>query len=1096
MTFRSNSSFALLILCVFCLQSVWAQPARQLGNLRPESLSGASQSIRGTRPANFAILKGIGYFVAEDGEHGEALWRTDGTPEGTWMVVDITPDRSISNIENLLAGENLLYFQANNPNGNGYRLYRSDGTAAGTYPLRDESPRGPANTLERYPLAIVGDQFFFRSNLWQGEAESGAELWVTDGTQPGTRLVKELAPGPVSGITANFTPGVPPGKSGAMLGGKMLFAGLETLAEGSHLWETDGTAAGTRLLKNLVPPEKSANDPAYTSSYADNFLTADGLVYFTAASPMDGYEWWRTDGTAAGTFMLPEFATGRPAVSDWGFSSVRGGTAAVTIGSVLFYAVNHMEQTGATYQYIPGIAYSDGTTNGTHILRYHLDASSAKPVESAGKAWFIAFDQTEDIPAERQWGLWVVTEGSCRFVTPVMPYSGLMAVGNTVYCHNPAYGLQSIDAVLEQVKFGAAIWDDNEEAWSVPSPLLPAVGLEPINFAAFGTLLFFSHYTPEYGLEPWVSDGTPVGTRMLRDINQRKAGSLDRDTPFSGELFLASENTIYFPARTQPGSYVYQLMRFAPGMTMPEAVSGYSLGTWSGNDNWGAEIDGAIICAVNPESEAEPGITQLCVIRGNNLAALMPTEGANDLNRPFGFTRSGTNVFFFAYNSTDGLDLWRTAGTSGTTLKVKSWVDSAHTDWGSLGTIVAADGRIYFALGFSSDTSFSTFNYALFASDGTQEGTYTLAAAVPAFSLPIGNLLPLRTGVLFSTTTGFYYNDGTPDGTALFELFGGLAVPTRAVIGGQLWYMTVSETQEQKLYRSDGTTQGTQLISGGTSSFQGGLEFKGDVYLYNGTGIYVVRNGTTSAELVFSVPSGSGAIYALMAVTEDGIYFTASDLLHGLELWKTDGTAIGTTLVQDICVGSEWSLPYNLRQIGTNIFFTAEDYRGREPWIMPVSSTLPAKLSNVGDLVTITGSPFSFQPSLEASYVETWRWHNLPPGLNYSPVTGLISGIPQMGGTFHLTVDAANAGGTAIASFTLRVVDPDYARISLTPAASPGKLSLSLSAIAGLHYHILTSTDLIHWDTITEDADADFTLPEVNAENGQRFYQVLTVNPR
>ncbi len=358
----------------------------------------------------------------------------------------------------------------------------------------------------------------------------------------------------------------------------------------------------------------------------------------------------------------------------------------------------------------------------------------------------------------------------------------------------------------------------------------------------------------------------------------------------------------------------------------------------------------------------------------------------------------------------------------------------------------------------------------------------------------------MRTGVLFSTTTGFYYNDGTPDGTAPFDLFGsfvgGLVVPTRAVIGRQLWYVTVSEAQEQKLYRSDGTPEGTQLISGGISSFQGGVEFKGDVYLYNGTGIYVVRNGTTSAELVFSVPSGTGAIYGLLAATEDGIYFSASDLLHGIELWKTDGTATGTTLVQDIWKGSEWSLPYNLRQIGTNIFFTAQDYRGREPWIMPVSSTPPAKLSHLEDLVTITGSRFSFQPSLESGCVETWRWRNLPPGLNYSPVTGLISGIPQMGGAFNLTVDAANAGGTAIASFTLRVVDPDYARISLTPAASPGKLSLSLSAIAGLHYQILTSTDLIHWDTITEDADADFTLPEVNAENGQRFYQVLTVNPR
>ncbi len=684
MTYRCNSRFALLALLAFCLQTAFAQPARQLGNLKPESPSDSYQSIRSTRPYNFAVVHGIGYFVAEDGEHGEALWRTDGTSEGTWMVVDIAPDHPTSSIESLIGGENLMYFQAAFPAGEGYRLYRSDGTADGTYPVRDESARSPANIFERYPLAVLGDQFYFRANLWQGEADSGSELWVTDGTRPGTRLVKELAPGPASGITASFNPGVLPGKAGAIIAGKMVFAGLETLAEGIHLWETDGTAAGTRLLKNLVPPEKLGNDPTQTSSYPDNFLVGDGLVYFTAASPVDGYEWWRTDGTAVGTFMLPEFAIGRPSESDWGFSSVRSGTGAVTIGSSLFYSVSRVEQNGATVQYIPGIACSDGTVAGTHLLRDHLDGAATQPVKSAGKAWFIAFDGAEDTPTDRQWGLWVVTGEGCRFVTPVLRYSGIMAVGTTVYCHNPEGGLQSIDAMTEQVLFGAAVWDADDEAWSIPSPLLQATELAPVNFAAFGNLLFFSHYTSEYGLEPWVSDGTPAGTRMLCDINQRKAGSLDRDGPFNGELFLASENTVYFPARTQPGSYIYQLMRFAPGMTMPEAVSGYSLGTWSGNDNWGAEIDGAIICAVNPESETEPGVTQLCVIRGNNLAALMPAEGANDLNRPFGFTRSGTNAFFFAYNSTDGLDLWRTAGTSGTTLKVKSWVDSAHTDWGSL----------------------------------------------------------------------------------------------------------------------------------------------------------------------------------------------------------------------------------------------------------------------------------------------------------------------------------------------------------------------------------------------------------------------------
>ena len=40
------------------------------------------------------VSNGYLYFNADDGVHGKELWRTDGTPEGTVMVLDLQPQIS------------------------------------------------------------------------------------------------------------------------------------------------------------------------------------------------------------------------------------------------------------------------------------------------------------------------------------------------------------------------------------------------------------------------------------------------------------------------------------------------------------------------------------------------------------------------------------------------------------------------------------------------------------------------------------------------------------------------------------------------------------------------------------------------------------------------------------------------------------------------------------------------------------------------------------------------------------------------------------------------------------------------------------------
>ncbi|MBR9970881.1 ELWxxDGT repeat protein [Magnetospirillum sulfuroxidans] len=63
------------------------------------------------------------------------------------------------------------------------------------------------------------------------------------------------------------------------------------------------------------------------------------------------------------------------------------------------------------------------------------------------------------------------------------------------------------------------------------------------------------------------------------------------------------------------------------------------------------------------------------------------------------------------------------------------------------------------------------------------------------------------------------------------------------------------------------------------------------------------------------------------------MYFSASGDTGGTELWKSDGTAVGTVMVKDICPGSLGSNPTYLLNINGTLYFAASDgTNGRELW--------------------------------------------------------------------------------------------------------------------------------------------------------------------
>jgi ELWxxDGT repeat protein len=247
----------LFAACAGMPQAIWrtsgtAESTAQLTENIPPSCSPSY------RTADLTVAGGLAFFPA-GGVHDSDLWRTDGTPQGTFKIADERVQLS-----SMAAFQGKLFFPAA-----GLSVWRSDGTAAGTVEaFRVPGENRPPDILG---LTAAGGWLYF---IVRNE-DIRSEVWRSDGTQAGLALV-----GTFDRITPRFV----------ALGSQVFFAADDTL------WRTDGTSAGTVAL---------AYDPA-------DLTIAQGALYFISLLGFDAGKLWRTDGTLQGTvplgtFVLPTF---------------------------------------------------------------------------------------------------------------------------------------------------------------------------------------------------------------------------------------------------------------------------------------------------------------------------------------------------------------------------------------------------------------------------------------------------------------------------------------------------------------------------------------------------------------------------------------------------------------------------------------------------------------------------------------------------------------------------------------------------------------------------------------------------------------------
>mgnify|MGYP001185171546 CR=1 FL=1 len=298
-----------------------------------------NSGIGSSSPRDPVVMGGVAYFAADDGIHGEELWRSDGTFGGTYMVKDINPESRVVNViqgttepddsdisELTVAGDKIFFF-ARNGSMMPYtdsELWVSDGTEGGTkqvlvngmfYQTLTQTVPFIGQNLDWYngprELVAVGDRVFFSSMAayWNSNEDweaSGEELWVSDGTEFGTRMVENIHPDTESGQSggimvccADWTGSSP---RSLTLAGENLYFTADNGQHGRELWKVDTDVP----FFNYDAVRIRDINPGPFGSDASSLTAAGDRLYFSANDGANGYELWTTMGTTATTVMVED----------------------------------------------------------------------------------------------------------------------------------------------------------------------------------------------------------------------------------------------------------------------------------------------------------------------------------------------------------------------------------------------------------------------------------------------------------------------------------------------------------------------------------------------------------------------------------------------------------------------------------------------------------------------------------------------------------------------------------------------------------------------------------------------------------------------
>jgi len=803
------------------------------------------------------------YFRADTADNGEELWVTDGTLSNTKLVKDIfvgTPDSGISN---LVAGDGFAIFRAR-VEGFETELWRSDGSSAGTFAISEFDQDSPFTFCES-PVRF-GSLFLFCA---QDTDQQGRELWATDGTLVGTRLLKNIAENDNASSTPRFL--MPAGE-------------LYYFVAGEELWSTDGTEVGTVQITDR---------PAVFYKEINSVMERNGELLYIAETEATGVALWTTNSSTGESVLVKDFDT---SIGSYGASG--SDTELLGVNNGLAYFVLDI-QTGLP----TSIWKTDGTEAGTvEVGRFPILSSSPFEVDTAA-AYFSVFDDfavfgggdpilnrvsriwldnstgpsvlreitpPEQVPSESsRISEMVEFNGKFYFLTRHSPtdrfalslwQSDGTRTGTRFIkeiCDSQCFGdsqLVATATTLFILELGQYLWKSDGTADGTTR--LKQVGANGLGstaskLTAFGNDVLFVGWDQQHGLELWKSNGSAVGTVMVKDIDSGfgssfRASNIGRDRLENITDFAVLNNVLYFAA--DDGD--------------------------SGAELWRSGGTESSTFLVKDIFEGETG------------------------SFPQDITLIGDTLYFSAFTLETGYELWKSKGSASTTVLIKD-IEPRTFDIQETQIVCRVVGLIEFcrpelvtvtlplsglAKGFvdlNGKAIFRAYNeltgYEVWVSNGTSAGTFMLKN--------------IRSG-----SDGSSELDAPPrDFDFQEDLVNIRRLKDAVKINNELYFVADGNNLGSQLWKTNGTSAGTLLVK----------------HIAPGVDI-----DQTISELVAN------------PLADKSFFFRAEDANGQVKLWQSDGTRGGTVITADVSANPIVD-PKRLLFFNNTLYFSGNNGYGR-----------------------------------------------------------------------------------------------------------------------------------------------------------------------
>lgn len=557
----------------------------------PQSLTGTTNGV---------------LFTMWGGAAGRELWFSDGTAAGTAMVADLSPGAASSSVYDRgvpLGSSAVLYL---NTAATGFEPWISDGTAAGTFQLADVMP-GPPSSMPATSLPYLvssGTRAYFAAD----DGAHGTEIWTTDGTVLGTRMLADVEPGAIGSVPQAL----------AIAGTGVVFRAT-TSASGSEPWVSDGTTAGTRLIADVIP--------GTTGSSPDSIARIGSRYYFAATVNGTGSEPWVSDG--AGTRMLADL-----------------GIAAADSSPSDFVAAG----TRTVFRADPGTGFeavgTDGSAAGTQVL--DLGAGAADPAEFVSFqnfAWFAATSPSTGRELFRSDGTLAGTALFTNIAAGSASSSprGLAVIGNRLY----------FSATTATMGFEPFVSDGTVAGTFRLGDLAPSISSSfPSQFTACGAIVVFFADDVSPGLELFRTDGTVLGTSIFADLEPTNGA-------IAGAELRAFGNAAVFVVRNHT-TYGSEVWRTDGTYFGTNPIADLSPGP-SGSDPRDLVVtgDGRLFFVADSGSGRELHVSDGTTPGTRMVVDLAPSGSAPITRLVAGFSR-----VFFAMTDMLGTELWTSDGTA------------------------------------------------------------------------------------------------------------------------------------------------------------------------------------------------------------------------------------------------------------------------------------------------------------------------------------------------------------------------------------------------------------------------------------------------